>query len=82
MYDERHLDLLRWARLIQRDPARRGVLPTGLLLSVALILNRPAWLKDEGYTLAEAINRVCLDGPDEIVPILRAARDLHNPSIK
>lgn len=86
MYEhERHFDLLRRARRIQTDPAARGVLSTGQLLSVAIVLNKPDWLREEGYTLADAIDRVCrgslLDGLGEIDLVLRAARDLHDPDV-
>lgn len=35
-----------------------GVLSTGEKLTVALVLNRPDWLNDMDYTIAEAIERV------------------------
>jgi hypothetical protein len=35
-----------------------GALSTGEQLAVALILNRPDWIVEMGYTLAEAIDRV------------------------
>ncbi|RWL75153.1 MAG: hypothetical protein EOR69_31920 [Mesorhizobium sp.] len=48
-----------------------GVLSTGEKLAVALILNRPDWLAEMNYTLAEAIERV---GPDWLRLIPAAAR--------
>jgi hypothetical protein len=35
-----------------------GVLSTGEKLAAAIVLNRPDWIAAEGYTLAEAIDRV------------------------
>lgn len=49
-----------------------GVLSTGEGLAAAIVLNKPAWLKARGYTLAEAINRVDDDG--QTVPRLLAAQ--------
>ncbi|WP_337052520.1 hypothetical protein [Pseudoxanthomonas sp. USHLN014] len=39
-----------------------GPMSTGESLAAAIVLNKPAWLKDMRYTLAEAINRVDDDG--------------------
>ena len=50
-----------------------GVLSTGEKLAVALVLNRPEWLADMHYTLAEAIERV---GPEWLALIPEAARAL------
>ncbi|MEJ7014807.1 hypothetical protein [Sinorhizobium meliloti] len=50
-----------------------GVLSTGEKLAVALVLNRPEWLADMRYTLAEAIERV---GPEWLALIPEAARAL------
>lgn len=48
-----------------------GVLSTGEALAAALVLNRADWLKDMGYTIAEALERV---GPEWIGLIGAAAR--------
>lgn len=46
-----------------RDAANGGInaMSTGEALSVALVLNRPDWLKSMGYTIAEALDRIDLD---------------------
>ncbi|WEX79479.1 hypothetical protein PYH37_006402 (plasmid) [Sinorhizobium numidicum] len=54
-----------------------GVLSTGEKLAAALVLNRPDWLADMNYTLAEAIERV---GPEWLTMIPEAARVLEYES--
>lgn len=39
-----------------------GPLSTGEALAAAIVLNKPAWLKARGYTLAEAFDRADDDG--------------------
>jgi hypothetical protein len=51
-------DLHRRAAIAKRDPRRRFVWSTGEQLAVALILNKPGWLKAQGYTMLEAVERV------------------------
>jgi hypothetical protein len=46
---------------------------TGETLMVAIVLNQPERLKDEGYTMAEAFNRVDLSLTD----LLAIQRDLN-----
>ncbi|RWF91517.1 MAG: hypothetical protein EOR53_16275 [Mesorhizobium sp.] len=48
-----------------------GVLSTGEKLAAAFVLNRPEWLAEMNYTLAEAIERV---GPQWLALIPEAAR--------
>lgn len=50
-----------------------GVLSTSEKLAAALVLNRADWLKQMGYSMAEAINRV---GPTWLARIPAAARQL------
>lgn len=50
-----------------------GVLSTGEKLAAALVLNRPDWLAQMSYTMAEAIDRV---GADWLTKIPEAARIL------
>ncbi|RWJ74643.1 MAG: hypothetical protein EOR35_31295 [Mesorhizobium sp.] len=50
-----------------------GALSTGEKLAAALVLNRPDWLAEMNYTLAEAIERV---GLVWLTLIPRAAREL------
>ena len=56
-----------------------GVLSTGEKLAAALILNRPDWLADMNYTLADAIWRV---GPEWLRDIPAAAEqfDAESPT--
>lgn len=56
-----------------RDAKRGGfgVLSTSEKLAAALVLNRPDWLAEMNYTLAEAIERV---GPQWLALIPEAAR--------
>ena len=53
--------IMRLAETVKRNPARRGVLSTGEFLAVAMVLNKPQWLKDANYSMLEAIDRL---GPD------------------
>ena len=69
MSDLEHLHRKAWD--VFNDPEERGVLSTGERLAVALILDRADWLKEWGYTLAEAIGRV---GPQWMALIPRVAR--------
>lgn len=45
-----------------------GVLSTGEKLATALVLNRPDWLSDAGYTIADALRRI---GPEwaSLIPV-------------
>lgn len=52
-----------------------GVLSTGEKLAAALVLNRPDWLAEMNYTLAEAIERV---GAEWLSLIPEAARMLEH----
>jgi hypothetical protein len=61
-----------------RDAKRGGrdawsVMSTGEKVAVALVLNRPEWLTEYGYTIAEAIDRT---GPAWVSLIPKVARDL------
>lgn len=51
-----------------------GSLSTGEAVAVALVLNRPDWLKAQGYTLAEAIELIHGEGWIDAIP--QAARAL------
>ncbi len=46
-----------------------GPMSTGEALTVALVLNRHDWLIDEGYTIAQALDRIDADS----IPLLRDA---------
>ena len=48
--------LMRNVRLAAKG--KIGVLSTGEALAAALVLNRPDWLSDRGYTIAEALDRI------------------------
>jgi hypothetical protein len=61
-----------------RDAKRGGhdawaVQSTGEKVAVALVLNRPDWLTEYGYTIAEAIDRA---GQDWVGMIPQIARQL------
>ncbi|MBB5885439.1 hypothetical protein DYQ93_11575 [Xanthomonas sp. LMG 8992] len=53
-----------------------GPLSTGEALAAAIVLNKPAWIKAKGYTLAEAMNRVADDG--QTIPRLVQAQRIIN----
>jgi hypothetical protein len=61
------------------NDARRGgrdawsAQSTGEKVAVALVLNRPDWLADMGYTLAEAIDRT---GPTWLAFVPAIAREM------
>lgn len=55
-----------------------GVLSTGEKLAVALILNRPDWLAEMNYTIAQAMNRV---GPEWLALIPTAAKALERANL-
>lgn len=59
----------------RRAAAGDGALTTSERLAAALVLDRPDWLQDAGYTLAEAIERV---GADWIAQVPAAARQLRH----
>lgn len=68
------LSVSRWAAKIGGP----GPLSTGEALTAALVLNRADWLKDMGYTIAEALARI----DDDTVRHLRAAeRRLQNEGV-
>jgi hypothetical protein len=50
-----------------------SVMSTGEKVAVALVLNRPEWLTEYGYTIPEAIDRT---GPAWVSLIPKVARDL------
>ena len=50
-----------------------NVMSTGEKVAVALVLNRPEWLSDFGYSIPEAIDRT---GPEWVSLIPKVARDL------
>lgn len=52
-----------------------GQLSTGEALAVALLLNRPDWLAEMDYTIAEALKRI---GPDWVALIPAAASALEH----
>jgi hypothetical protein len=74
MSDNAYLHLLRKAReahLGGRDAWR--VMSTGEKVAVALVLNRPEWLSEFDYTIAEAIDRA---GAEWVSLIPRVASEL------
>ena len=65
--------ILRVARHARRIRGT-GPLSTGESLAAAIVLNKPAWIKTMGYTLAEAIHRADDDG--QSVPLFLEAQRL------
>ena len=51
-------ELLRKSRWIASNPEKRGLLSTGQLIAMAVVLNQPDWLAEMGYTRATALNRL------------------------
>ncbi len=72
----RHDHLLRKA-----GEAKRGghdawaVQSTGEKVAVALVLNRPDWLAEQGYTIAEAIERTGREWVEMIPQVARHLAD-------
>jgi hypothetical protein len=52
--------IMRLAEAVRADPERRGVLSTGEYIAVAMVLDKPEWLKEVRgkYTMLEAIERL------------------------
>lgn len=50
--------ILAMVERIEKKPASRGVLSTGEFIAVALVLNRFDWLKENKYTMLEAVDRL------------------------
>ena len=48
----------RMARMVRKRPAQRGVLSTGEFLAVAFVLDRPSWIRQSGYTMLSAMDRL------------------------
>lgn len=71
--------LLQMASTCRKHPAQRGVLSTGEQVTVALILNRPDWLKDSTWTILEAVARC---GPEWLPVAVLVHRDGWNWSTK
>ena len=72
----------RYAHLLHKaQDAKRGgheawrVQSTGEKVTVALVLNRPEWLTEYGYTIAEAIERAGLEWVGMIPQIARQLGD-------
>lgn len=65
--------LIQRARWIKANPEQRGVLSRGQIVEVALILNEPSWLAEEGFSLIDALNRLT---PAELDAVSIASRQL------
>lgn len=70
--DESVRVLLRKARWVAQDHDNRNSLSVGQLLSVAIVLNRPDWIAEAGFSLASALDRL---GADELDQAVRAASE-------
>lgn len=58
------------------QPGGWGVFSTREKLAAALVLNRPDWWQEMGYSVAEAIDRA---GPAWVALVPTAARELADP---
>jgi hypothetical protein len=73
-FNDRYNHLLNKARQVTRSGrCAWAVQSTGEQVAVALVLNRADWLEEQGYTIAEAIERA---GQDWVAMIPRIARQL------
>ncbi len=80
MHDPEYRHLLAKARDAQRGGINAWhVQSTGERVAVALVLNRADWLKEIGYTIAEAIDRT---GPEWLSHVPRVERELRSESEK
>jgi hypothetical protein len=74
MGDNEYQHLLRKARDAKHGGREAwDVMSTGEKVAVALVLNRPEWLTEYGYTIPEAIDRT---GAEWVSLIPKVARDL------
>lgn len=64
--------LIERGRRINTNPASRGVLSRGQLVEIAILLNRPDWLAEAGFTMADAIDRL---SREELDAVIHAARN-------
>lgn len=64
-------ELIERARWITANPARRGVRSSGQMIQVALMLNKPRWLAEAGFTLADALPRLTHTGLDAVIATSR-----------
>lgn len=64
-------ELLKKANWLAKKPAQRGVLSTGELIAVAMVMNKPMWLKETGLTLCQCLDRF---EPSELSEIFRAGQ--------
>jgi hypothetical protein len=78
-FNDRYNHLLNKARQATRfGYCTLAVQPTGEQVAVALVLNRADWLEEQGYTIAEAIERA---GHDWVAVIPQVARQLAEEGI-
>lgn len=74
MSDDVYRHLISKARDAKRGGREAwGVMSTGEKVAVALVLNRPEWLTEYGYTIPEAIDR---SGSAWVALIPKVAREL------
>jgi hypothetical protein len=78
-FNDRYNHLLNKARQATRfGYCAWAVQSTGEKVAVALVLNRADWLEEQGYTIAEAIERA---GRDWVAVIPQVARQLAEEGI-
>lgn len=70
--------LLDRARRIKANPNERGTLSRGQVAEIGLLLNRPDWLAESGFTMADAIARLT---HAELDTVVSASRQLGSSTV-
>lgn len=65
---------------VARAAGTPGPMSTGEALTVALVLNRHDWLKEEGYTVAQALDRIDADTVQQLRAAERALQAEFGPA--
>lgn len=71
-------ELIQRAHRIKAKPKQRGTLSSGQIVEIALVLNRPTWLAEAGFSLAEAVARL---SHAELDAVVLASRNLDNLAV-
>lgn len=78
IYNSAVPELIQRARRIKANPKQRGTLSSGQMVEVALVLNRPTWLAEAGFSLSEAVARL---SHAELDTVVLAARNLDSHAV-
>lgn len=70
--------LIERANRINANQNERGTLSRGQIAEVGLLLNRPDWLAEAGFTLPDAIARLT---HAELDAVVAASRHLDSPAV-